>query len=58
MFLLKQFLKQIILPPVPWIVLLLIVAVFWRRRWARKLLVATVALVVAAHSPLVDDWVR
>jgi uncharacterized SAM-binding protein YcdF (DUF218 family) len=58
MFLLKQFLKEIILPPMPWVVLLIIVLVFWRRRWARKLLVATVALVVAAHSPLVDDWVR
>jgi uncharacterized SAM-binding protein YcdF (DUF218 family) len=58
MFLLKQFLKEIILPPMPWLVLLILVLIFWRRRWARKLLVATVALVVAAHSPLVDDWVR
>lgn len=34
----------------PWIILLLAVLVFWRRPWARKLLFATICLVIALHS--------
>ena len=40
MFMLKQFLKGIILPPGIWLVLLLAVLIFWKRRRARKLLLA------------------
>lgn len=50
MFLLKQFLKGCILPPMPWILLLLAVLIFWRKRWARKLLLATILLIVVLHS--------
>ena len=50
MFVVKQFLKVLILPPMPWILLLLFVVILWKRRWARKLLFATIALVVVTHS--------
>ena len=50
MFLLKQFLKALLLPPVPWLVLLLAVLIFWRRTWARALLFVTFLLIVALHS--------
>jgi uncharacterized SAM-binding protein YcdF (DUF218 family) len=50
MFVLKQFLKPLILPPMPWILLLVGVLIFWRRRWARKLLFVTVCLIVLLHS--------
>lgn len=58
MFAVKQLLKGLILPPMPWILLLILVAVFWTRRWARKLLFATIALVVVAHSDGVDHLLR
>lgn len=58
MFLLKQFLKEIILPPMPWVVLLILVLIFWRRRWARKLLFATTVLIVALHSGYVSLGLR
>jgi uncharacterized SAM-binding protein YcdF (DUF218 family) len=58
MFLLKQFLKAIILPPMPWVVLLILVLIFWRRRWARKLLFATTVLIVALHSGYVGQSLR
>jgi uncharacterized SAM-binding protein YcdF (DUF218 family) len=52
MFVLKQFLKELILPPFPWLFLLLIVLIFWRRRWARTLLFVTFCLIAALHSAL------
>jgi len=58
MFILKHFLKHLILPPVPWILLLLAVLIFWRRRWARKLLLATFCLIVALHSEIISDALR
>ena len=50
MFLLKQFLKALLLPPMPWLLLLLVVLIFWSRRWARKLLLLTFLLILALHS--------
>src|SRR5262245_46823616 len=50
MFVLKQFLKALILPPMPWMLMLLTVLIFWRRRWARKLLLVTFGLIVMLHS--------
>jgi uncharacterized SAM-binding protein YcdF (DUF218 family) len=58
MFVLKQFLKQLILPPVAWILALLVVLIFWRRRWARKLLFATISGIIVLHSGLVGHWLR
>jgi uncharacterized SAM-binding protein YcdF (DUF218 family) len=58
MFTLKQFLKAIILPPTPWILLLLAVVIFWRRRWARKLLLTSVGLIFVLHSGPVNHWLR
>ena len=58
MFLLKQILKEIILPPAPWLVLLILVLVFWRRRWARKLLFATTVLIVALHTGYLSSLMR
>jgi uncharacterized SAM-binding protein YcdF (DUF218 family) len=54
MFVLKQFLKPLLLPPTVWLILLLLVLIFWRRRWARKLLAATWLLIFALHSGLVN----
>lgn len=50
MFALKQFLKALILPPLPWMLMLLAVLIFWRRRWARKLLFVTFCLILVLHS--------
>lgn len=50
MFVLKQFLKGLILPPTSWFILLLVALIFWPRRWARKLLLVTVVLIAALHS--------
>jgi uncharacterized SAM-binding protein YcdF (DUF218 family) len=58
MFVLKQFLKQIILPPVVWIIPLLIVLIFWRRRWARKLLFVNLCAIVILHSGVIGHWLR
>ena len=58
MFVLKQFLKALILPPVPWLLLLLAVLVFWRRPWARKLLFLTVCLIFVLHSGICGYWLR
>ena len=58
MFVLKQFLKAFLLPPVPWMLLLLVVLVFWQRRWARKLLFLTVALIFVFHSGFCGYWLR
>jgi uncharacterized SAM-binding protein YcdF (DUF218 family) len=58
MFVLKQFLKQLILPPMAWILALLVVLVFWRRRWARKLLFVTISGIIVLHNGLVGHWLR
>jgi uncharacterized SAM-binding protein YcdF (DUF218 family) len=58
MFTLKQFLKAIILPPTPWIFLLLVVLIFWRRRWARKLLLVSICLVFMLHSGAINHLLR
>ena len=58
MFVLKQFVKDLLLPPTIWLVLLLAVLVFWRRPWARKLLAATWLLIFALHSGLVNHALR
>src|SRR5215467_4643982 len=58
MFLFKQFIKQFILPPTPWIFLLLVVLIFWHRRWAKKLLLFTFCLIVALHSGFLGHWLR
>lgn len=58
MFVLKQFLKQLILPPVAWLLPLLVVLLFWRRRWARKLFFATFCLIIVLHTGLVSYGLR
>jgi uncharacterized SAM-binding protein YcdF (DUF218 family) len=58
MFLLKQFIKALILPPMPWILLLAIVCLFWRRRWARKLLAVTTILIFLLHCGWVGYFMR
>jgi uncharacterized SAM-binding protein YcdF (DUF218 family) len=58
MFVLKQFLKQLLLPPLPWLVALLLAAVFWPRRWARNLLWVTVCGVIVLHSGFIAYWLR
>src|SRR5437870_7140629 len=58
MFVLKQFLKELILPPLPWVLLLVAVITFWRRWWARKLLVATFCLLLALHGGPVGYLLR
>ena len=58
MFVIKQFLKGLVLPPMPWILLLFLVALFWTRRWARKLLFATIALIVTMHSGTFNHLLR
>jgi uncharacterized SAM-binding protein YcdF (DUF218 family) len=58
MFVLKQFVKQLVLPPLPWMLLLLAVLIFWRRWWARKLLFVTFCLIVALHSGPVGYLLR
>ncbi|MPZ78104.1 MAG: YdcF family protein [Deltaproteobacteria bacterium] len=58
MFVLKQFLKVLVLPPTLWLLILLAVLVFWRRAWSRKLLLCTVLVIFALHSGLVNDALR
>jgi len=58
MFVLKQFLKQLILPPVLWMLALIVVLIFWRRRWARKLLLITLCGSFILHSGWVGHWLR
>lgn len=50
MFTLKQFIKGLILPPMPWILLLALVVVFWNRRSARRVLLLTLILIILLHS--------
>ncbi|MBI4469198.1 MAG: YdcF family protein [Acidobacteria bacterium] len=58
MFTLKQFLKGLILPPMPWLLLLLVALLFWNRRWSRKLLLGTLLLATFLHSGLALHTVR
>ena len=58
MFVLKQFLKELLLPPLPWLLLLLAVWVFWRRSWARKLLLVTFLIILALHSGPINYALR
>jgi uncharacterized SAM-binding protein YcdF (DUF218 family) len=58
MFVLKQFLKQLLLPPTPWLLMLLAVLIFWRRPWARKLCLITFLLILALHSGPVNYALR
>ena len=58
MFVLKQFLKALILPPMPWLIMLLAVLIFWRRPWARKLLLATFLLILTLHCGPVNYALR
>ncbi|HEX7231061.1 MAG TPA: hypothetical protein VF452_11765, partial [Candidatus Binatia bacterium] len=58
MFVLKQFLKALLLPPLPWLMLLLLVLLFWRRTWARKLLLLTFLLIIALHSGPINYGLR
>jgi uncharacterized SAM-binding protein YcdF (DUF218 family) len=58
MFVLKQFLKQLILPPVPWMLALVLVLLFWHRPWARKMLFFTLCGILILHSGLINAWLR
>lgn len=58
MFVLKQFIKPFFLPPVPWIFLLILVFLFWQRRWARKFLFVTIVLILALHSGIMGYALR
>ncbi len=58
MFLLKQFLKALLLPPMPWLLMLLAVLIWWRRTWARKLLLIAFLLILALHSGPVNYALR
>jgi uncharacterized SAM-binding protein YcdF (DUF218 family) len=58
MFIVKQFLKAMFLPPTPWLLMLLVVMIFWRRHWARKLLAVTFVLIFVSHSGPVNYALR
>ena len=58
MFVLKQFLKALLLPPTVWLLLLLAVLIFWHRSWARKLFLLTFLLIFALHSGSVNYVLR
>jgi uncharacterized SAM-binding protein YcdF (DUF218 family) len=58
MFVLKQFLKALLLPPMLWLVMLMAVLVFGRRPWARKLLLLTILLILVLHSGPVNYALR
>jgi len=58
MFVLKQFLKALVLPPTLWLLMLLVVLAFWHRSWSRKLLLFSVLLILALHSGLVNYALR
>ena len=58
MFVLKQFLKALLLPPTLWLLLLLAVLIFWRRSWARKLFLFTFLLILALHNGPVNYLLR
>jgi uncharacterized SAM-binding protein YcdF (DUF218 family) len=58
MFVLKQFLKALLLPPTLWLFMLLAVLVFWRRSWARRLLLFTLLIIFAMHCGPVNYALR
>ena len=58
MFVLKQFLKALLLPPMPWLLMLLAVLIYWHRQWTRKLLLITFLLILALHSGSVNYALR
>jgi uncharacterized SAM-binding protein YcdF (DUF218 family) len=58
MFVFKQFVKALLLPPMFWLLMLLAVFVFWRRAWARKLLLYTILIIFALHSGPVNYALR
>jgi len=58
MFMLKQFIKVLVLPPGIWLILLAAVLVFWRRKWARMLLLVTLIIIVLLHSGTVAQALR
>jgi uncharacterized SAM-binding protein YcdF (DUF218 family) len=58
MFVLKQFIKPFFLPPWPWIILLILVFLFWHRRWTRKLYGFTLVLILALHSGILGYALR
>jgi len=58
MFVVKQFLKGVLLPPLPWILVLLVVWTCWHCRWARKLLLGTIVGIFALHSGALGYWLR
>jgi len=58
MFVLKQFIKGFILPPGIWLILLAAVLVFWKKKWAWKLLLATFVIIVLLHSGIVAHGLR
>jgi uncharacterized SAM-binding protein YcdF (DUF218 family) len=58
MFVVKQFLKVLLLPPTLWLLMLLAVLIFWRRRWARTLFLFTFLLIFALHSGPVNYLLR
>jgi uncharacterized SAM-binding protein YcdF (DUF218 family) len=58
MFLLKQFLKALLLPPMLWLLMLFGVWLFWRRPWARKFMLFTTLFIFALHSGPVNYTLR
>ena len=50
MIIVKELIEALFLSPLIWIVLLVLGLVFWKRRWARKLLLVTILIVALAHS--------
>ena len=58
MFTFKQFFKDLVLPPLPWMLLLLAALIFWPRRWARKLLLVTFCLIFVLHSGIAGYFLR
>ena len=58
MFVLKQFLKVLLLPPTLWLLMLLAVLIFWQRSWARKLLLFALLLILVVHTGPVNYLLR
>jgi uncharacterized SAM-binding protein YcdF (DUF218 family) len=58
MFVVKQFLKALLLSAAPWLLMLLAVLIFWDRRWARKLLLITILLIFFLHCGPVNHVLR
>ena len=54
MFVLKQLLKFLVLPPSCWLLLLLAVLLFWKRQWGRKFLAGVVTAIYLFHSFIVS----